>query len=225
MAFKKSAPVKSGSLKSIFAKTALTTKETDEDLNRMEADIRKLKIEYEQYFGGGRARPPSDTEWRIDQTIKRYGDRGAEMSYNQRFRFGNLSQTYAKYKEIFHKRLRKREEGTVDRHYGAAARAIQAERARARKPEPPPVPAGPQPFAIICSDPAREPRKVEQIYKAFRQALEQSGKPVDKLSPQAFEQFLRHKVEQLCKQKGGQDVEVVVSVEQGKAVLKARIKS
>jgi hypothetical protein len=226
MAFKKSAPVKSGSLKAAFAKTALTAKETDEDLSRMEADIRKLKIEYEQFFGGGKSRPPSDTEWRIDQIIKRYGDRGAEMSYHQRFRFGNLAQTFAKYKEIFHKRLRKREEGTVERHYGAAARAIEAERARAHKENPAPPPSSAPPhFVACCTDPAREPRKVEQIYQAFREALELSGKPVDKLSPRAFEEFLRHKVEQLRKQKGGEEVEVVVSLEHGKAVLKARVKS
>jgi hypothetical protein len=230
MAIKKSTPTKSGSVKSNFLKAPITGKEADEDLSRMEADIRKLKIEYEQYFGGGKSRPPSDTEWRIEATIKRYGDRGAEMNYHQRFRFGNLSQTFAKYKEIFHKRLRKREEGTVDRHYGAAARAIEAERARTHKPriEPPaqaPPPPGPQPFAVSCSDPASEPRKVEQIYKAFRQALEHSGQSVDKLSPRAFEAFLRSKVEQLRKQKGGEDVEVVVSLEDGKAVLKARVKN
>jgi hypothetical protein len=148
------------------------------------------------------------------------------MSYNQRFRFGNLAQAFAKYKEMFHKRVRKREEGTVDRHFGAAARAIEAERARTHKEKAAPSqPSEPSSFSIRCSDLASEPRKVEQIYKAFRQALEQSGKPVDKLSPKAFEEFLRHKVEQLRKQKGGEEVEVVVSVEQGKAVLKARIKN
>jgi hypothetical protein len=226
MAFKKNTPAKNASVKNLFAKAALTTKETDEDLSRLEADIRKLKIEYEQFFGGGKSRPPADTEWRIEQTMKRYSDRGGEMNYNQRFRYGNLSQTYAKYKEIFHKRLRRREEGTVDRHYGAAARAIEAERARQRRPkaEPPPPPFS-SAFAVRCSDPANEPRKVEQIYKAFRQALEDSGQSVDKLSPRAFEQFLLHKVEQLRKQKGSDDVEVVVSTEGGKAVLKARIKS
>jgi len=28
----------------------------DEDLSQLEKDVRQLKIEYEQYFGGGRAR-------------------------------------------------------------------------------------------------------------------------------------------------------------------------
>ena len=199
-------------------KSAITNKETDEDLSRMEHDIRKLKIEYEQFFGGGKARPPSDTEWRIEQVIKRYGDRGAEMNFGQRFRYGNLAQTFAKYKEIFHKRVRKREEGTVDRHFGAAAREIEAERARRRKAEAPP------PVAVRCSDPAREPKQVEQIYKAFREALERSGQPTEKLSRENFEKFLQRKVEQL-RQKGGQDVEVVVSVEGGKPSLKARIKT
>ena len=197
---------------------AATAKEIEEDLSRMEHDIRKLKIEYEQFFGGGKARPPSDTEWRIEQIIKRYGDRGAEMNFGQRFRYGNLAQTFAKYKEIFHKRLRKREEGSVERHFGAAAREIEAERARRRKAQ------APEPVAVRCSDPAQEPKQVEQIYHAFREALERSGQPTDGMSRKQFEEFLQRKVEQLRRQKGGVDVEVVVSIEDGKASLKARVK-
>jgi hypothetical protein len=201
----------------------LTGRDVDEALTLMEGDIRKLKIEYEQYFGGGRSRPPADTEWRIEETIKRYGERGAEMNFGQRFRFNNLAQAYAKYSEIFRKRLRKREEGTVDRHYGAAARAIEAERAAARANE---VPApGAMPFIVRFVDPASDPRKMEEIYKAFRHALETSGQPVDSLSPHAFQGFLQHKLEQLRRQTGGQEVEVVVSVEKNKPVLKARLKS
>jgi hypothetical protein len=206
------------SKKSSSLRAALTAKDADEDLSQLEHDIRKLKIEYEQFFGGGKARPPSETEWRIEQVIKRYGDRGAEMNFGQRFRYGNLAQTFAKYKEIFHKRVRKREEGTVERHYGAAAREIAAERARRLKAQPPAL------VAVRCSDPAQEPKKVEQIYQAFREALERSGQPTDGMSRKQFEEFLQRKVHQLRRQKGGQDVEVVVSLEGGKASLKARIK-
>jgi hypothetical protein len=219
---KKEAPFKLAK-KGILGKTAATGRDVDEVLTLLEADIRKLKIEYEQFFGGGRARPPADTEWRIEETIKRYGDRGAEMNFSQRFRYSNLSQAYAKYSEIFRKRLRKREEGTVDRHFGAAARAIQAERAAARTQAP--AAPDPEPFTVRFVDPTSDPRKVGQIYEAFRQALEVSGQPVESLSPRAFEEFLQHKLEQLRKQSGGQEVEVVVSVEKNKPVLKARLKS
>src|SRR5215469_14297623 len=107
-------------------------KTIDEDLSQLEKDIRQLKIEYEQYFGGGKKRPPTDIEWRIDTLLKRYSDRGAQMSYGQRFKYGNLTQMYSKYREIFRKRLKQKEEGTVRRHFGAAAREIEAERARKR---------------------------------------------------------------------------------------------
>ncbi len=218
MALKRTAAIKSAPVKSAGAPS-----DTEEDLNRLEQEIRRLKIEYEQFFGGGKKKAPADTEWRIEQILKRYGDRGAEMNYGQRFRFGNLSQTYAKYKEIFHKRARKREEGAVERHYGAAARAIEAERTRKRKSESPPPATAPPPVAIRCADPAREPRKVELVYKAFKSMLEQSGQSTERLTPGAFQQFLQAKVEQLRKQKGVAEVEVLVSLENGKPVLKARV--
>src|SRR5438445_11225503 len=76
----------------------------DEDLGQIEKDIRQLKIEYDQYFGGGRKRPPTDIEWRIDLLVKRYNERGGDLKFAQRFRFNNLAQTYAKYKDIFRKK-------------------------------------------------------------------------------------------------------------------------
>jgi hypothetical protein len=195
----------------------MATNQTDEDLSRLERDIRQLKIEYEQYFGGGKKRPPADIEWRIEQIIKRYGDRAAEMNYGQRFRYGNLTQTYSKYREIFHKRMQKREEGTVQRHFGAAARAIQAERSRSGT-------ASPSPVAVTCSDLERESGKVDELYRAFREALNSSGESVERLSREKFQKFLLQKSDQIRKQRGEQ-IEFLVSIENGKARLKARVKS
>lgn len=196
----------------------MPTSQTDDDLIRLEQDIRHLKIEFEQYFGGGRKRPPSEIEWRIEQVIKRYGDRAAEMNYGQRFRYGNLAQTYVKYREIFHKRMQKREEGTVERHFGAAARAIEAERARTRGTSPQPS------VTIACSDLEHESDKVDKLYEAFRNALQRSGESVERLSREKFQKFLTQKSEQIRKDRG-QELEFVVSVENGKARLKARVKS
>src|SRR5207249_7943886 len=95
----------------------------DEDLNQIERDIRQLKIEYDQFFGGGRKRPPTEIEWRIELGIKKYGERAGDMKYGQRFRYNNLAQTYAKYRDIFRKKSKQKEEGTVQRHYSAADKA------------------------------------------------------------------------------------------------------
>src|SRR5260370_16149129 len=95
----------------------------DEDLSQLERDIRQLKIEYDMYFGGGHKRPPTEIEWRIELIVKRYGERGGDIKFGQRFRFGNLAQTYAKYKYVFLKRLASRVEGKVQIHSGTAAKA------------------------------------------------------------------------------------------------------
>ncbi|HLJ24476.1 MAG TPA: MXAN_5187 C-terminal domain-containing protein [Candidatus Acidoferrales bacterium] len=199
-------------------------KTVDEDLAQLEKDIRQLKIEYEQYFGGGKARPPAEIEWRIETLMKRYSDRGADMNYGQRFRYGNLTQMYTKYRQVFRKRMKEKEEGTVQRHFGAAAREIEADRARRRAEAAKSVPLK-FPFAVSWDDPDHEKKKVEQLFEAFRDAKERSGEDTAPLSIEAFQRFVRQKTEQLKKQKQAHEVEYVVTVEGNHARLKVRVKS
>jgi hypothetical protein len=197
----------------------------DEDLAHLEKDIRQLKIDYEQYFGGGKVRPPTETEWRIDSMLKRYSDRGAAMSYTQRFHYSNLAQTHSKYKEMFRKRLKKKEEGRVERHFGAAAREIEKERSRKHGSEKRHSGATEFPFAISCKDPVHEKKKVEQLFAAFRNAKELASENTEKLTLEAFQSFVREKTDQLKKQKNADEVEYIVALEGNHARLKARVKS
>jgi hypothetical protein len=190
----------------------------DEELNQFDRDIHQLKIEYEQFFGGGKKRPPTDIEWRIDLMVKRHGDRGASMNYAQRFRYTNLQQTYARYKDIFHKRMRKREEGNVQRHFGAAARAVESERAAKER-------KAAQAVAVACLDPASEPKKVDAIYTAFLECRAKAGESTDGMSRAKFEQFMKRKVEELRKENSSGEIEFVADLEGGKARLRARIKT
>ena len=199
----------------------------DEDLGQLERDIRQLKIEYDQYFGGGRKRPPTEIEWRIELTIKRYGERAGDLKYGQRFRLNNLTQTYAKYKDIFRKRTQQKEEGKVQRHFGAAAKAIEAERALKQPAKPVEAPAAspPGPFRVTCSEPEREGEKVDQLYQAFLQAKQQTGEQTGKLSRSSFNEFVLKKTKDLQKQKNCRDVEYVVEIVDGQVKLKALVKT
>src|ERR1700723_2480822 len=161
----------------------------DEDLAQLERDIRQLKIEYDQYFGGGRKRPPTEIEWRIELLIKRYAERGGDLKYGQRFRLNNLTQTYAKYKDIFRKKTQQKEEGKVQRHFGAAAKAIEAERARAAAAASTPEAPQPASFRMVCSEPEQESDKVDLLYQAFQQATAQTGGDV-KQSRESFSEFV-----------------------------------
>jgi hypothetical protein len=213
----------------------------DEDLAQLERDIRQLKIEYDQFFGGGRKRPPTEIEWRIELLVKRYGERGGDMKSAQRFRFSGLTQSYAKYRDMFRKRTKAKEEGSVARHYGAAARAIEAERAQNKQAEAVHAAAekqqahaaaasasassSPTAFRMTCSQPETEPEKVEKLYEALVSAKQNAGEDIGKLSRASFNEFVRKKTKDLQKQQNCHDVEYVVETVDGQVKLKALVKA
>jgi len=218
----------------------------DDELAQIERDIRTLKIEYEQFFGGGRPRPPSDTQWRVDSLIRRYNERGGELSSGQRFRFFNIQQTYAKYQDMWRKKLMQKEGAITQHHFGAAAKAIEAERARQaalKQQQVPPVPAAPashgvavahastapheppQPapvYAASIADPEHEHGKIQQLYNKLIEARKEAGEKSSAPTLNDFERFVMQKTQDL-KEKGGHEIEYSVSIEGGRVKLKARI--
>jgi len=210
----------------------------DDDLGQIERDIRTLKIEYEQFFGGGRPRPPADTQWRVDSLMRRYNERVGELSVGQRFRFNNIQQTYAKYQDMWRKKTAQKESGAVQHHFGAAAKAIEAERAKkaaaqqAASSESSTQPGGEASaaavakkaaaFALAVSDPDREKDKVDTLYQHLIEAREQTGESSGAPSLKDFERFVRQKTKEL-KDKGGKAVEYTVSIEGGRVKLKAKV--
>ena len=187
----------------------------DEDLSQLEKDIRVLKIEYEQYFAGGRKRQPADTQWRVETMIKRYGDRTTELNFGQRFRYSNLTQTYAKYQEIWRKRLQQKEVGKKQRHFGAAAKAIEEARLRAE--------AEGAEFIAVVTDPAREGAKVEELFQKLLEARKSLGEAGPAPALAEFKRFVQKKTDELKQKKGCEKVEYIVSVEAGRVKLRARV--
>ena len=173
----------------------------DEDLAQLERDIRQLKIEYDAFFGGGRKRPPTEIEWRIDLMVKRYGERGGDMKYGSRFRFNNLAQTYAKYKDIFRKRLAQREEGKIQRHFGAAAKAIEAERTKSqpepKKGAPAASVAERRHFAWCVRSRKRKRKRSTSFTRPFCKPNKMPAKKPGKLSKAGFKEFVRKKTKDL----------------------------
>lgn len=203
----------------------------DEDLNQIERDIRTLKIEYEQFFGGGRKRPPTDTQWRLDNLVRRCNEKIGELNFGQRFKLSNLTQTYAKYQDFWRKKMIQRETGAQQRHFGAAAKAIEAERERrnaahAEAHQASGAANGAEstrsPFAMSFSNPEKEHGKLQTLYQNLLDARAETGESSGAPSLKDFEKFVRNKTKDL-KAKGGNEVEYTVSIEGGKVKLKARI--
>jgi hypothetical protein len=125
---------------------------------------------------------------------------------------------------MFRKRLKQKEEGSQPRHFGAAAREIEAQRAQRRAASEKQDFAR-QPFAVSWNDPDNEKNKVEQLFTAFRDAKAQAGEDTKPLTIDAFQEFVRQKTRQLKSQKDVHEVEYIVTVEGNQARLKARVKS
>src|SRR5829696_5911204 len=116
----------------------------DEDLDRLEHEIRRLKVEYDIYFNGGMLRPPNDTRGRVETSIKRiYDSRG--MSFGQRFRYNSLVARYNVMRELWRRQTQDREEsGRPPTHEAQTAVRESAS-------------------VIRCHDPRQELEKVSEL--------------------------------------------------------------
>ena len=198
----------------------------DEELNLLEQQLRRLKIEYEIFFNNPTKRPPTDIEWKVVSLLKKYSD-GARISFAQRFRYNEMAQRYAIHSDLWRKKTRIREEGF--RRPQDALLSIQG--VRIAEPEPPRPAARAavaqvaedKPFSMQCSDANAEQDRVKMLYQAFAEAKKKSGEKTPS-SLDAFSKFVQKKTGEIRKQYGCQAVEYSVEVEGGHVKLKAKAK-
>lgn len=179
----------------------------DEEFNKLDDDLRRLKIEYEVYFNGGTSRPPRDTLFRVENTIKRYSSDQSKLNYTQRFRLTSLAQKYAVNSVLWRRKLQEKEEGRV---------ANMPQR-RAKEP-----PAPEDILCLVCSDPDIETEKVSQLLLAMREAKRRTGEPADALDATTFHRYIKDKIQHLKEILGCDKVQFAISVEGGKVKFKAR---
>ncbi len=198
----------------------------EEELNLLEDCLRRLKVEYDVYFGGGSKKPPTDLEWRTKTLLKKYSD-GSKLTFAQRFRFNTMQQRYALFNALWQQKLIVKEEGyrrpqdamlgiqglrSTEAHAAEAALRSAGEGAK------------PAPFTVACSDVDREPAKVEALFQALSAARAQTG---DQKAPtlDSFKNFVRQKTAQLRSEYKCQTVEYSVELQDGQVRLKAKPKT
>ena len=81
--------------------------EIDQQLTRMEDDIRKLKIDFDIFFNGATKRPPLEARARLESVIKRMAD-NRSLSYAQRYYFNSLVLRFTSYRELWRRMLKAR---------------------------------------------------------------------------------------------------------------------
>ena len=86
--------------------------EIDQQLARMEDDIRKLKIGFDVFFNGSTKRPPLESRARLESFIKRIAD-NRNLSYAQRYYFNTLVSRFTSYRELWRRTLKAKGEEYV----------------------------------------------------------------------------------------------------------------
>lgn len=203
---------------------------TDEELNVLETQLRRLKIEYEVYFSNPTKRPPTDIEWKVLSLLRKFSD-GGRMNFSQRYRYNEMAQRYAVYSDLWRKKSRIREEGY--RRPQDALLSVQGVR-----PEEEHKPAHPvyglshaaaasaaatsQPFTMHENEAGRE--QLERLYNTLVAAKKKAGESVSG-NLDSFSTFVQKKTEQIRKQYGCKEVEFSVELAEGHVKLKAKAKT
>lgn len=193
-------------------KTKFATGETeptiDEQLTRLEEDIRRLKIEFDVFFNGASKRPPYDTKGRVETMIKRLGD-DRTLSYAQRYRYGALASRYNAFRDLWRRTMQGREEG---RDAGAAARA-QAKQEAVQ---------GFKKTNFICDDAHKDVELVKNLYSTLMEAKKVCGEPIEDFSFPRFHRLIASQADGLKARLGCEKVSFSIDVEGGHVSFRAR---
>jgi alkanesulfonate monooxygenase SsuD/methylene tetrahydromethanopterin reductase-like flavin-dependent oxidoreductase (luciferase family) len=208
---------------------------TDEELNLLDSQLRRLKIEYEIFFSNPTKRPPADIEWKVLSLLRKFSD-GGRMNFSQRYRYNEMAQRYAVYSDLWRKKSRIREEGyrrpqdallsvqgvrvAEDEHkaqhhpvYGVSHAAAAAAAGESSSPH----------FTLHTVDQA-EHEQVERLYNMLVAAKKKAGENVSG-NIDSFTAFVQKKTEQIRKQYHCDNVEYSVELTNGHVKLKAKAKT
>ena len=181
----------------------------DEQLTRLEDDIRRLRIEFDIFFNGGSKRPPYDTKGRVETLLKRLGD-DRTLTYAQRYRYNSLAARYNAFRDLWRRTMQGREEGRD--HMSAARAQVKSE-------------TNTQPIesvSFICLDAHREVDVVKNLFTSLIEAKRRCGEPTEDLSFPKFHRLIASKADTLKEQGGCERVRFSVTVESGHVSFKAR---
>jgi hypothetical protein len=143
----------------------------DDELDKLEEDIRKLKNKYDQFFTGIVKVPPSFDRHQVENYIHELSK--LKMRDNaRRFRLSTILGRYNQYRELWGRRMREREEGPLDYRRRQAALDLPP----APAPAPPRVTSAPA-DAYVRMTPGANGEQIRRLWDDIERAHGEMGKP------------------------------------------------
>ena len=146
----------------------------DEELDKFEEDIRRLKSRYDQFFMGITKFPPTFERHQIEAFIHELSKQ--KMRDNgRRFRFNTILSRYNQHREMWARKMREREEGPMDFRRRQKAMTGPHE-AVAAPPPPQPRVTSETPDPYVKMAPGTNGEEIRRLYEEVRAEHQKMGK-------------------------------------------------
>lgn len=178
-------------------------KQIDQELERLEANLAHLKRDYEIYFSGGSKLPPYESHKKVEKAVRDFS-RVTTMNFAQRFRYNNLTARFNSFADLWNKQMRYREEGRTP----SGAVLIGSEKPR-----------------VTTGSDEKETtnQKMQRVYNEYLKSRRETGEGAGNLDFEHFVSQLERQKKSILEKYHCRDVDFAVSVEGGRAKVKARI--
>ena len=189
--------------------------EIEEAIAQLNQGIRRLKVQYDTFFAGGRPRPPVELRAELERLIRRFANSPIRR-YSDRFHFNSLVGRYNSFVELWNKQTRAIEEGRDP----STHRPIPS---TAPKPA---VPADVPAERVLCSlrisNPVTETDGLRVLFEQYLTARQQRDGVAPKLSIESFVRQISRQVESLKASTGCSTVEFRLTNLESQVTIKAR---
>ncbi|MFN2444062.1 MAG: MXAN_5187 C-terminal domain-containing protein [Vicinamibacterales bacterium] len=203
----------------------------ERDMQMLEAELKRLEGEYNQFFAGRLPRLPWDSRTRVEALVRRH-DRFPMQNTAERFRFQSLQARFSSFCELWDRTLKAREEGRASgvrrRRRDALLPAIASPVADGPPPSALEAPEDPRPRAEVLGeglvaeasvrDAVVDAARIKDLYQRLSDAKRDAGEP-----PVSFSRFEKLVTSQVAKLGAdGDAVAFRVTMKEGKVNLTAR---
>lgn len=190
----------------------------DEELEELETNVQRLRIEYDQYFLGVTKREPMVLKGKVQKAIVKFASQPPRNT-RQRFKFNQLNSKFQVLRNQWGRILRQIESGTY-KPLSFRANLHERERLGQERAASDPVASGPK--APAGSSPRGD--AIDQLCHALAQARSKTGEAGAAIDRARLEATIRKQTAALRAQHGDAKIRFRVVVEGGKAKVRASVR-
>jgi len=196
--------------------------EMEQELEELEINIKRLRIEYEQFFRGAMKREPSVLRGKVQKTITRFvADPPRHPAI--KFRFNSLNARYQSFRQLWGRTLREMEAGTYAPHKFRIK--IQESEQDAQAKELASLERQSAKLEKRREESAAAPGSAfDRLHQALLKARSKTGESTQELTRERLAQLVKRQTEMIRDQRGAEaKVKFRVVIENNRAKLKATV--